>query len=183
MSRRVIFPDPQIWTRKENTMTNPDHVQPRDIRLAAVLIKHHLTSNTAGQVEVIRETVDTDRATALLAAVLDLHAQFVTQTRNQVGLDFFAEGIHALGEFDPVDEIGQDLLNAIAVVEGHGTGDIAAINEVLTKVRAQGRGTQLMINILDVFDHALPELSSHAGIRWLDATVAEILSSGRETGQ
>lgn len=180
--RRVIFPPTDYWTRKDHTMT-ADHTTPRDLRMAAVLIKHHRTGNTAGQIEIIRETVDTDRATGLLAAVLDLHAVFISETRNQAGLDFFAEGIHALGEFDPVDETGQDLLNAVTVVEGHGTGDFDAINEVLTKVRDQGRGTQLMINVLDVLAHAAPELSSRAGIHWLDATVAEIISSGRETGQ
>lgn len=178
MTRRVIFPPPDYWTNKETPMT--DNTTPRDIRMAAVLIKHHIIGDTTGMHEIVRETVDTDRATPLLAAVLDLHAMFVDQTRTEIGLAYFAECIRAIGNFEPTTADEQDQRNAVTVIDGHGRGDFDAINTVLTAVREYGRGTQLILQILGVFRATIPELSTAAGISWLDATIASIISSGRE---
>lgn len=182
MTRRVIFVDPDLWTNhKEHTMTNDD-VTSTDIRLASALTKHHRTGNTAGMHEIVRTTVDTDRGAPLLVALMDLHARYIVDTRTNVGVDFLAVHVQAIGDIEPTDDpVTVDLHRACLIFDGHGRADYDQINDMLQAAVDDERSTHTVIALLNLYQSVLPELSSPAGQAWLDACIAAMLSEeGKE---
>lgn len=182
-SRRVIFPDPEIWTNgpnKENHMSNPESPTPRDVRMAAALIIHHRSGNPEGLAEIVRETAETDRAAQLLEGVLNLHQIFIAHTRTPVGIQYLGHYVGQLAEVDERTELTLDMQRAARVLDCHGRDDVDGINEVLTETRADNRGSQLLLALLDLYDAILPELLSQPGRRWLDACVASLVEQEEE---
>lgn len=178
-SRRVIFVDPELWTArpsKENHMTNTETPNPRDVRMAAALTIHHRSGNGEGMAEIVRETVDTDRAAQLLHALLDLYRIYITQTRTQVGIQYLGAYVGQLAEVDDRNEITLDMQRAARVLYSHSRDDFDGINAVLTETRADKRGSHLLLALLDLYDATLPELLSEPGRRWLDAVVAALVA-------
>lgn len=174
--RRVIFPPADYWTNKENnTVTDTDRPTPRDIRLAAALTIHHRSGNTAGVHEIVRQVAEDDRASALLMSLLDLHRVFVVQTRTAIGVDYMATYVQGIGSVKPTDDSSMDIHLACRILDGHGRDDFDGINDALRTARAQGRCTQVLLALLDLFTAAIPELSSTAGKTWLDACVAAVI--------
>ncbi len=184
-SRRVIFPDPEIWTNgpnKENDMSNPESPTPRDVRMAAALIIHHRGGNAEGLAEIVRETIETDRAAQLLQGLLDLHRVYIVQTRTPVGIQYLGTYVAQLAEVDDRTELTLDMQRAARVLDCHGRDDVDGINEVLTQTRADNRGAQLLQALLDLYDAALPEILSGPGRRWLDACIAALIDQ-EDAGQ
>ncbi len=179
-NRRVIFPDPEIWNQtKENTMS--DQPAARDVRLAAAFTIHHRSGNTAGLQEIVRETAETDRASALLLSVLDLHRTFIVQTRTAAGVDYLGTYIQDLGTVKPADANAMDIRRACQILDGHGRDDFDAINDTLRAARAEKRCTHALLALMDLYETAVPELSSTAGSAWLDACVAGCLDEEGDT--
>ena len=184
-TRRVIFVDPEIWTTrpsKENHMNNPEGPTPRDVRMAAALIIHHRGGNSEGLAEIVRETIETDRAAQLLDGLLDLHRVYIVQTRTPVGIQYLGTYVGQLAEVDDRSELTLDMQRAARVLDCHGRDDVDGINEVLTETRADNRGAQLLQALLDLYDAVLPEILSEPGRRWLDACIASLIKQ-EEGGQ
>lgn len=180
IQRRVIFVDPELWTtHKENIMTD-GNLTAIDFRLAAALTKHHRKGNATGVTEIVRETIDTDRGTPLLAAILDLHARYITDTRTDTGIGYLARHVQAIGAIDPTDATTLDIHRACHILDGHGRTDYELINTALRDAVADQRGTYLVIALLDLYEAVLPEMSSPAGKAWLDACITTMLGEEGE---
>jgi hypothetical protein len=81
----------------------------------------------------------------------------------------YVEGIAAI---KPTDQKAMDLHHACRILDGHGIGDFDQVNGVLRTVRAERRGTQTLLALLDLYATILPELSSQAGSQLLDHCIA-----------
>lgn len=148
----------------------------RDVRLAAALTIHHRSGNTVGLQEIVRETAEADRASALLLSVLDLHSIYIIGSRTPAGVGYLLDHIQGLAGIEPVDDAAMDLHRACRILEAHGREDFDSINEMLRAVRAQNRGTQTLQTLLDLYAAVLPELSSPAGKVWLDECVVHTVA-------
>jgi hypothetical protein len=150
---------------------------PRDIRLAAALIIHHRSGDAAGLHEIVGMTAESDRASALLLSLLDLHRLFIVQTRTATGVNYVATIVWDIID-DPLtdDPVTVDAHRAAQIIDAHGRGSFDDINAVLAEVRAENRGTQTLLGLLNIYRIALPELSSSAGRAWLDCCVTTALA-------
>jgi hypothetical protein len=180
VKRRVIFVPDDYWTNppKENTVTyNPEKVNAHDVRMAAALIIHHRASDTAGIHAVMSDPDLIERGSPLLWAILDLHRLYVSQTRTSVGIDALALYVQDIAT---VPENGTDSSRyatwACMIVDAHGRGDIAGMNAILDAARPGNRCTHVLGAVLDLYLHAIPELSSSAGRHWLDTCVTIALA-------
>ncbi|BBX29317.1 hypothetical protein [Mycolicibacterium alvei] len=168
MSRRVIFPDPDIWTRKEHPMT--DQATPTnaaDYRRAAALTVHHRQGNPAGVVAIIDETNTTGRAAHLLLATLGLHHNFIATLRTRDGINLMADYIHGIATLDPTESPGTEICRAARILECHGLQDLDGIDHEIRSAIDDQRATETFIALLDHYEVALPELSSNVGIGWI----------------
>ena len=174
-ARRVIFPDPNIWTTpKDATMTENYADQPKaaDARRASAITTHHRRGYTEGVLAIAEETNETNRGTELVLAVLDLHRNPLTELRTPSGIELIGRHVHELathGAATTADNpAGADVARASALLDSHGREDIAGINRALKDAASVGRSTQLLLALLDLYEHLMPELTSAAGIDWLN---------------
>lgn len=174
MSRRVIFPDPEIWTtRQENTTVTerPFVVDAGDARRAAALTTHHRRGNTDGVLAIAQEVNETGRGTHLVVAILDLHANALRQLRTNNGIDLIGLHVQELASMagHPVADnpAGGDICRAATLLDAHGRDDIEALNTTIRAAVDAGRPTQLILGLLDLYETLLPELTSLAGVDWL----------------
>lgn len=175
MTRRVIFPDPDYWTTpKENaTMTDLTTApNPRDIRMAAALTIHHRNADQQGIADIVRDIAESDRANRLLEALLNIHMIVAVQLHTDLGIDYIRSQVDDIAAVKPVDPETMDIHRAALIFDGHARGDIDSVNDVLRQLRAEKRGTQTLIALLNIYLAVLPELSSTAGKQWLAACVA-----------
>jgi len=177
MRRKVIFPPADYWTRKDTTMTDPDDLDPRDIRMAAALIKHHRYSDHEGIAAIATDPDVIQRGTPLLLAILELHKTYIVQTRTNIGVDYLGTYIQNIAA-NPLDDTNDSQLIqwACQLIDAHGRGDITDMNTTLNEARATNQCTHVLLGVLNVFNHAVPDLSSVPGAAWLEATAAAMLN-------
>ncbi|OBB18550.1 hypothetical protein A5761_08690 [Mycolicibacterium setense] len=175
MNHRVIFPDPDIWTQpKEHHMTYADQPNAADARRAAALTIHHRRGNNAGVLALLAETGETTRAAELVLAILDLHRSAIMELKTEAGIELMAQYVQALATLPiPVnpDTEGADVSRAAQLLDAHGRGDTDAINHALQSAATAGRPAELVLALLDLFDHLIAELSCEAGIDWLQRCI------------
>ncbi|HRD14269.1 MAG TPA: hypothetical protein PLI79_20660 [Mycobacterium sp.] len=156
--------------------TNPaDNPNPRDVRLAAAFTIHHRSGDKEGMAEIVRDTSETGRASELLLSVLDLHKVFIVQSRTPTGIDYLGRYVQDLGKVKPDDPKMIDLRRACRILDGHGRDDLSAINDVIREARDDNRCTHALMALMGLYETAVPELSSTAGRKWLDACVTTTL--------
>ncbi len=185
MTRRVIFVDPELWTNhKEPNMNNPDDLDPRDIRMAAALIKHHRYSDHQGIAAIATDPDVIQRGTPLLLGILELHKTYIVQTRTSTGVDYLGTYVQNIAAA-PLDgaEDSQLIRWACQLIDAHGRDDITGMNTVLNEARATNQCTHVLLGVLNVFNHAVPDLSSAPGAAWLEATAAAMLNQEAEGDQ
>jgi len=172
VKRRVIFPDPSIWTNKEHTMTDDSLTNAGDYRRAAALTLHHRQGNTAGVLAIIDETNNTGRGPQLLFATLDLHEQFISVLRTRDGINLMADYVHGMAALDADAAPGTEIVRAARILEFHGLKEPAGITREMQAVGGDAEATQIFIALLDLYEVAMPELSSQVGIRWIQDHIA-----------
>lgn len=177
MSRRVIFPDPDIWTQpKENTAMSEDATPttPADYRRAAVLTLHHRQGNDPGLVAIIDETNAAGRAAHLVYATLHLHEGFISTLRTQDGINLLADYVHGMANLDAVEPPGLDIRRAARMLECYGKKDFEGIDREISEAIADRRLTEAFRQLLDLYEVSLPELSSTVGIKWIQDHIAAL---------
>lgn len=175
MSRVIFLPD-DYWTNPPEEICNMSHhPNARDIRLAAVLTKHHRQQHIDGMVEIARTAYEQGRAAQLLHSVLHLHHIYIGMTRTSKGIDALALHIRDMANVDPTNPGQLDIQRACLVLDAYGRNDYDGINTVLRAANADDRATELLITLLNVYGLELPELTSNAGIRWIDTAVSVAL--------
>lgn len=156
MNRRVIFPDPDIWTTpKEHTMTN----KAADARRAMALISHHTQGNQLGITTIIREAVDADRATELLLAVLDAYPPIVNVLRTPEAQAAMTELVHQIAEFDE----DADWQRAARTIIASAQRDLPAMKQIVDEANTEQRCPQLIGCVCGVYGLLLPELGTPIG--------------------
>lgn len=144
-----------------------------DYRRAAVLTLHQRRGNTAGVLAIVDETNAADRAVQLLFAVLGFHKHLIQRLRSAEGIDLLADYVHGIASLDaPPDDHGAiTMIRAAQILDLHGHNDANGIARVMNAAAADGRPTETFLRLLDHYEVALPELSSTAGIAWLEAQI------------
>ncbi|MFV8233695.1 hypothetical protein [Mycolicibacterium fortuitum] len=175
MNHRVIFPDPDIWTRKENNMTTyADQPNAADARRAAAITIHHRRGNNEGLHTILVESVETARPAELVLAILELHCNAIVELKTAAGVDLMARYVQALAAM-PIpanpDTEGGDVSRAAQLLDAHGRGDTDALNQALQDATKAGRPAELVVALLGLYDHLLAELSCEAGIDWLERCI------------
>ncbi|WP_104183590.1 hypothetical protein [Mycobacterium avium] len=157
-------------------MTNIQAPDAGDYRRAAVLTLHHRRGNTAGVLAIVDETNIADRAVQLLFAVLGFHKHLILRLRTGEGIDLLADYVHGIATIDaPADDLAAiDMLRAAQILDQHGHNDANGIAQVMNAATADGRPTETFLRLLDHYEVALPELTSAAGIAWLEAQAAAL---------
>lgn len=170
MTRRVIFPDPDIWTQKENTMTD-NTTGPGDYRRAAVLTLHHRQGNLPGVLAIVDEVNDNNRGPHLLLGILGLHGGYISRLRTQDGISLLADYVHGMASLDATEPPGTDIVQAAQIFEYHGLNDFDGIDRVLKASVNDERATEVFLQLMDLYEVTLPELSAPNGIHWLEEQI------------
>lgn len=156
-----------------------NHATSRDIRMAAAVIKAHRRGGAADVAEICADPEVAHRGAPLLQSVLHLHAVYITWTRTPAGIEALNAHIQALavaGGNDTDAHAAQDTVEACLLIDAHGRGDLDTMNRIMGSARGRGRATHVFVAVLDLFMHAVPDLSSVPGVRWLDGVVEAALN-------
>lgn len=142
-----------------------------DYRRAAVVTKYHRQGNLQGVVAIIDETNETQRAPHLVMALLGLHKVLIQRLRTDEGIALLADYIQGMAALDATEPPGIDIRRAAQIIDCHGRNDMAGIDHEMRAAATQQRVTETFIQLMDLYEVALPELSSEAGIAWIDAQI------------
>ncbi|WP_162951563.1 hypothetical protein [Mycobacterium paragordonae] len=158
------------------TMANHHETDYSDYRRAAVLTLHHRRGNTPGVLAIVDETNAEDRARELLFAVLGFHRHLITRLRSEEGLMLVSDYVHGLAVHEPINPEGMDIRRAAQILEHHGQGNHDGIGLEMTAATAEQRATHVFLQLLWIYETALPELTSRAGIAWIEAQIELLLA-------
>ncbi|EPQ76923.1 hypothetical protein [Mycobacterium marinum] len=153
-------------------MTNTIGPTAGDYRRAAVLTLHYRRSNREGVVAIVEETNAEDRAAQLLLAVLGLHKFLITRLRTDDAIILLADWVHGMAVHEATNA---DVRHACLMLQAHGQDDHVAIAGEMNLATAEGRPTEAFLALLDLYEAALPELTSTAGTAWIETQVKALL--------
>ena len=167
MKRKIIFPDPQIWTRKDDMSINTG-----DFRRAGVLLKHHIDNNRDGVNVILDEALDAGRATNLIAALLETLDAVAQQLLTNIGLQGFDEwlGAYANPEFGDYPDTWR---RAARLITAHGNKDNAEMDAILAE-GSDDNVTPLILTAINVYTTTMPVLSTHIGAEILNTGIAKL---------
>lgn len=152
-------------------MTENQKPNRADYRRAAVLTLHHRRSDKAGVVAVAEETNELDRGPQLLMSVLLLHQVLIGLLRTPNGITLMAPWIAGMAAVIATDPAGKDIVRAAQILNFHGQGANDGIAVAMNEAAADGRATETLLALLDLYEVALPELSGAVGIEWLESQI------------
>ena len=179
MSRRVIFPDPNIWTEpKEARMTTyADQPGPADDRRAAALILHRRSADEQGVVAILAEAGETKRQVQLLLAVMDLYRNAIAELRSDAGIELMASYVGDMAQrADEAEGPAADMVKAAPLLDAHAREDWDAFNDVLARAASAGRSANLLIGLLDLYEVLMPDLNSTTGRDWFTRLIAAFVN-------
>ena len=153
-----------------------DILGPADYRRAAVLTLHHRRGDLDGCSAIAQESNEADRGPHLLLALLRVHQQLFGLLRNESSMELIADYVHGVAALEPEGE-RVDTVRAAGILEGHGSDDYAQIRSILAAVVADGRPTQTVSALLEIYETVLPELSGRAGSDWLASQIPALASA------
>ena len=167
MKRKIIFPDPQIWTRKDDMSINTG-----DFRRAGVLLKHHIDNNRDGVNVILDEALDAGRATNLIAALLETLDAVAQQLLTNIGLQGFDEwlGAYATPEFGEYPDTWR---RAARLITAHGNKDNAEMDAILAE-GSDDNVTPLILTAITVYTTVMPVLSTQIGAEILNTGIAKL---------
>lgn len=164
MRRRVIFPDPEIWTRKDNTMT----ALPSDHRRAAALIAHHRQSNTPGVNAVIEDANHAGRGIELVMSVMGTHQGLLGLLRTNGAVALMLAYVEQIATNGTADEPDPHLVQAAQLLRAHSREDFTTISDIL----GGEQPTHVFAKLLDLYEVLIPELTTPEGVDWLTRQAA-----------
>ncbi|GAS87541.1 hypothetical protein [Mycolicibacterium brisbanense] len=150
-------------------MTDKQHLDPSDYRRAAVLTKHQRNGNIAGVLAIVEETNTADRAAELMLATMALHGTFIRRLRTADGITLMADWVHGMGGVDTPD--AALIARAARILECHANNDLGGIDREMRAATAEDRATEQFLALLDLYEVALPELTSRAALGWIDTQI------------
>ncbi len=156
-------------------MTDTSKPSAADIRRATVLALHHRRGDLEGCAAIAEESNAADRAPQLLLAVLAVHQLLIGLLRPPNAIPLIADYVHGLAGLPPEDRV--DTVRAAGILDGHGRGDPAAIKAIMAAAVADGRPTQTVVALLELYETVLPELSSRAGVEWLASQIPALAAA------
>ncbi|WP_349319150.1 hypothetical protein [Mycolicibacterium canariasense] len=156
-------------------MTADDKIRAGDFRRASLLTKYRRQDNKTGQVTIVQEVNEANRAPELLTALLTLHRTFIVRFRTSEGITLIADYIQGIAALEAIDVETADVIGAAQIIDHDGNSNRAGVLEVMAAAVAAGRGMQVVNAVLDHFEVLLPELSGTAGIAFIDANAAAML--------
>ncbi|MBI5536694.1 MAG: hypothetical protein HY898_28500 [Deltaproteobacteria bacterium] len=171
----VVFSNPRIRNRKGLPEMTNDHDRAGDFRRASLLTKYRRQDNKTGQIAIVDEVNDANRAPELLTALLVLHRTFVVRFRTAEGVAMIADYIQGIAALDPIDAATNDVVRAAQIIDLDGKANRAGVLEAFSTAVADRRGMQTVNAVLDHFEVLLPELSSAAGIEFIEAHTTAML--------
>lgn len=148
-------------------MTDSQRPNRADYRRAVVLTLHHRRGDKAGLVVIVEETNAENRVPQLFRAVLVLHQTLIALLRTQSSLNLLGDWVQGMAKLPATETPGIDIVRAAQILDYHGQGDPAGIARVMNAASAEGRGTQVLLQLLDLYEVALPEISGPGGMKWL----------------
>jgi hypothetical protein len=148
-------------------MTNP---HAGDCRRATALVCHHGNGNPDGVNEILRSTVECDRVTETIVAVLDFYQAVVPMFITTFGMQALSEVVNNLASRDT----DPDRQRAARLIAHHAKANVDGINQVLQSAAQANHGTQLIIAILNLYEILLPQLQTPLGLRCLEQSVVEL---------
>lgn len=140
-----------------------------DYRRAVVLTVHHRRGDTEGVAAIAEETNTENRAAQLLHAVLRVHETLIALLRTQSGLNLMGDWVGGMAELPAIEPPGTDIVRAAQILNFHGQGNPEGIADVMNAASAEGRATHVLLQLLDLYEVALPEISGPGGMEWLSA--------------
>lgn len=152
-------------------MTN-DQTRAGDFRRAALLTMYRRQDNKTGQIAIVDEVNEANRAPDLLTALLALHRTFIVRFRTAEGIDVIADYIQGIASLEPIDDASTDVIRAAQIIDHDGNNDRAAVGAVMSAAVSDGRAMQTVNAVLDHFEVLLPELNGQGGIAFIEAHVA-----------
>jgi hypothetical protein len=152
-------------------MTDNPNVGFADYRRAAVLTMHQRRGNNTGVSAIIDETNAANRAAQLLLAVLGLHRRLIGRLRTEEGISLLADYVHGMATLEATEPPGTDITRAARLVELHVQDDNEGIGREMVAANAEGRATDAFKQLMGLYEVALPELTSEAGIAWIEAQI------------
>lgn len=153
-------------------MTTDDQNRAGDFRRASLLTKYRRQDNKAGQIAIVEEVNEANRAPELLTALLALHRTFIARFRTREGIDLIADYIQGIAALESIDAESADVIGAAQIIDHDGNNNRPGVLEVLGAAVSVGRGTHAVNAVLDHFEVLLPELSGAAGIAFIEANAA-----------
>jgi hypothetical protein len=172
MSRRVIFPDPDIWTTpKEKTMAINNTA---DYRRATALIRHHAVGDQEGITAILVEGEAEDRGTQLLVALLGIFAFIQPLLRTDTARTAMRQCIDLTADADDQPYWVRAAASAIAA---YADDDKQRLGDAIDSVLAEGRGAGVLFQgVSDIWFNLMPELRAPAGLhaltRWATGLAA-----------
>lgn len=173
---RVIFPDPEIWNRKDTPMTDN-----ADYRRATALIRHHAIGDQAGITAILKESTAEDRGTQLLQALLGVFAIIQPLLRTEPARTAIRECIDITAD----DHDQPDWVRAAAAaIAAHADEDNTRLAEIVADFLDTGRGGgPLFEGIASIHFHLMPELRAPAGLQALSRWTARLARAEGEENQ
>lgn len=172
MKRRVIFVDPELWTRKDTTV-NFTRDNAGDLRRAGVFIKHHAAHDRDGMNAILTETVEAHRETEFITAILDTFDTIVPQLVTPAGQRGMAELIIAMADGTHHIPIPDNWHRAARFLLAYGDGD----NKLMTRIMHETDDVSpTIVGILDVYTVVLPMLHTPFGISAIDRGINTLAS-------
>lgn len=153
-------------------MTDNQQNRAGDFRRASLLTLYRRQDNQPGQVAILQEVNEANRAHELLSAVLVLHQTFITRFRTAEGIDLLADYMQGIANLEPVDPTSTDTVRAAKIIDHHGHNDFQGIARVMDEAIKDRRPTETILALLDHYEVAMPELSGPGGIAFIEANAA-----------
>ncbi|BCI84400.1 hypothetical protein MTY66_60250 [Mycolicibacterium sp. TY66] len=157
-------------------MTNPEagsKPNNADYRRAAVLTLHHRRGDRVGMVAIAEESNALNRGAELLKSVLLLHQTLIGLLRTANGITLLAPWVASMASMLATEPPQTDIIRAAQILNFHGQGNKDGIASVVNS--ADGRMTQVLLALLDLYEVALPELSGTVGVGWLESQIQGFL--------
>ncbi len=87
--------------------------------------------------------------------------------RTPDGIKLLADYVQGLAGYEASEPPEADIRRAATIWNHYGQKNFPGIYEEMTLAVADGRVTEVFIRLMELFEETLPELTSAAGIRWI----------------
>jgi len=179
-SRRIIFVDPDYWTRPKETAIMKNDAA--DYRRATALIRHHAIGDQAGITAILDEAEADDRGTQLLIALLGTFSFIQPLLRTDAAITAIRQCIDLTATADDQPDW---VRCAAAAIAAYADQDRDRLGDAIDEILDAGRGAGVLFQgISDIYFHLMPELRAPAGLHALDRwTMRLATEEGREGGE